>query len=46
MPKIQLDDINKLIDSVEEMSDYQKDFLKKILKLRKELILDIAFKKL
>ena len=46
VPKIQLDKINQLIDSVEELSDYQKDFLKRILKLRKELILDAAFKKI
>lgn len=46
VPKIQLDDINKLIDNVEELSQIKKEFLKKILKLRKELILDAAFKKL
>ena len=46
VPKIQLDDINKLIDNVEELSQLKKEFLKKILKLRKELILDAAFKKL
>lgn len=46
VPKIQLDDINKLIDNVEELSQLKKEFLKKIIKLRKELILDAAFKKL
>ena len=46
VPKIQLDDINKLIDNVEELSQLKKEFLKKVLKLRKELILDAAFKKL
>ena len=46
VPKIQLDDINKLIDNVEELSQLKKEFLKKMLKLRKELILDAAFKKL
>ena len=46
VPKIQLDDINKLIDNVEELSQLKKEFLKKILKLRKELILDATFKKL
>lgn len=46
VPKIQLDDINKLIDNVEELSQLQKEFLKKVLKLRKKLILDAAFKKL
>ena len=46
VPKIQLDDINKLIDNVEELSQLKKEFLKKILKLRKELILDAAFRKL
>ena len=40
VPKIQLDDINKLIDNVEELSPLKKEFLKKILKLRKELILE------
>lgn len=35
-------EINNLIDGVEQLSDLQKEFLKKILKLRKELILDAA----
>ena len=39
-PKINLIAINKLIDEVEQLSDLQKEFLKKILKLRKEKILD------
>ena len=35
-----LDAIDKLIDSVDSLSELQKTFLKKIIKLRKELILD------
>ncbi len=46
VPKIDLDDINLLIDSVEQLSDLQKLFLKKILKLRKEIILDSAYKQI
>ena len=46
VPRINLDDINSLIDGVEQLSLLQKDFLKKILKLRKELILDAAYSKL
>ncbi len=46
VPKIDLSKIEKLIDEVEEASDLQKSFLKKILKLRKEKILDYAFLKL
>ena len=38
--RIDLSIINELIDTVEQMSDLQKEFLKKILKMRKELILD------
>ncbi len=39
-PRINLDKINLLIDEVEQLSDLQKEFLKKILKLRKETIID------
>lgn len=39
-PKINLMDINSLIDGVEQLSDLHKTFLKKILKMRKELIID------
>lgn len=46
VPRIDLASINNLIDSVDELSNLQKDFLKKILKLRKELILDKAFNSL
>lgn len=45
-PKINLNEINKLIDECENVSDLHKDFLKKMLKLRKEIILDDAFKAL
>ena len=43
-PRIKLDVINSLIDEVEQLSNLQKDFLKKILKMRKELILDAVIK--
>lgn len=46
VPRINLEKINDLIDKTEELNQLQKDFLKKILKLRKEIILDTAFKKL
>ena len=46
VPKIDLQQINLLIDEVEQASDLQKSFLKKILKLRKEEILDCALLKL
>ena len=42
VPKIDLQQINLLIDEVEQASDLQKSFLKKMLKLRKEEILDCA----
>ena len=44
LPRIDLDKINELIDSVEQLTDLQKEFLKKILKMRKELILDVSLK--
>ena len=43
-PRIKLDVINNLIDEVEQLSNLQKEFLKKILKMRKELILDAVIK--
>lgn len=46
VPRINLDQINLLIDEVELASDLQKVFLKKILKMRKDIILDSAFAKL
>ena len=46
VPLIDLQKINALIDSVEQLSELQKEFLRKILKLRKELILDYAYNKL
>ena len=46
VPRIDLNKINDLIDGVSELSNLQKEFLKKILKLRKELILDRAFNSL
>lgn len=46
VPRINFGEINDLIEGIEELSRLQKDFLKKILKLRKEIILDTAFEKL
>lgn len=46
VPRIDLEEINSLIDGVEVLSDLKKEFLKKILKLRKEKILDFALEKL
>ena len=43
VPRINLKDINSLIEEVEQLTLLQKDFLKKILKLRKELILDKSY---
>lgn len=40
LPRIDLGKINELIDSVEQLTYLQKEFLKKILKMRKETILD------
>ena len=40
LPRINLWKINELIDSVEQLTYLQKEFLKKILKMRKEIILD------
>ena len=44
-PRIDLNAINELICSIEQLSDLQKEFLIKILKLRKELIIDASIKK-
>lgn len=44
VPRIKMEEINALIDSVEQLSELKKTFLKKILLLRKELILDSAYK--
>ena len=46
VPKINLDQMNMMIDEVELASDLQKVFLKKILKMRKEIILDSTLAKL
>ena len=42
LPRINMEGINKLIDSVEQLTELQKDFLKNILRMRKEIILDKA----
>ena len=46
VPKINLEEIYQLVDKVEPLNDLQKTFLKKILTLRKENILDSTFKNL
>ena len=43
VPKIALTEIDGLIDEVEQLSQLQKEFLKKVLKLRKESMLDVAY---
>lgn len=43
VPKIALTEIDSLIDGIEQLSQLQKEFLKKVLKLRKELMLDVAY---
>ena len=40
LPRINMEEINKLIDSIEQLTESQKEFLKKILRMRKEIILD------
>ena len=42
VPRIDLEKISELINSVEQLTYLQKEFLKKILKMRKEIILDKA----
>lgn len=44
VPRIDMIIINNLIDEVEQLSELQKEFLKRILKLRKEEILDKALR--
>ena len=46
VPRIDLGQINELIDQTEQASDLLKAFLKKILRMRKEMILDVALAKL
>ena len=46
VPRIHLDEINALIDQTEPLSETAKRFLKTMLRLRKEMILDAAYKKL
>lgn len=45
-PRINFLEINKVIDDCDSMNNLNKEFLKKILKLRKELIFDCAIKSL
>ena len=42
VPRIDLGQINDLIDQTEQASGLLKTFLKKILRMRKEMILDVA----
>ena len=46
VPRIKMSEIADLINQVEQLSTLQKEFLKKILQLRKELILDVAYQAL
>ena len=46
LPRIDLSGIHKLLDSVEHLSQMQKKFLKRILKLRKEILLMIYLNRL
>lgn len=46
VPRIHLSEIETLIEETEGLTVLQKEFLKAILRLRKELILDAAYKKL
>lgn len=46
VPRIDLGQVNELIDHTEQASDLLKTFLKKILRMRKEMILDVALAKL
>ena len=46
VPRIHLDEINALIEQTEPLSETAKRFLKTMLRLRKEMILDVAYKKL
>ena len=46
LPKIDLSKINKIIDDTPYITELQKRFYKKVLKERKEKILDFSFKKL
>lgn len=46
VPKINLDYINDLINSVDYLSDIHKEFLIKIVKRRKEILLDKSYKEI
>ena len=46
VPKVHLDDLFRLIDSVECISDLQKEFYKTMIRMRFELILNHSYKKL
>lgn len=46
LPKINMDKINKIIDETPFISDLQKVFYKKMLRERKERILDFSYQKL
>lgn len=46
VPLINLDNINKLIDSIEVVSSVRKKYLKESIKIRKEQILDVIYKEL
>lgn len=46
VPRINLDNINKIIDETAIMSDVRKKFLKESIKYRKEKILDVIYNKI
>ena len=46
VPRINLDNINKIIDETPIMSDVRKKFLKESIKYRKEKILDVIYNKI
>lgn len=46
VPKIDIKEINRIVDKTPFISSLQKDFYKMILKERKERILDYSYQKL
>lgn len=46
MPKIDMDKINRIVDTTPFISDLQKEFYKTMLWERKERILDFSYQKL
>ena len=46
VPKIDMDKINRIVDTTPFISDLQKEFYKTMLRERKERILDFSYQKL